>query len=165
MIVALNLQINYFDTSGPSYSDADGRGVLRGIRSYLSTKDINSVIYVQGIRPISDSVYGHQVSQCFGGAQETSMMPLMVPLIKRKLVASYPDATRGTPLVSMLNVREEVELMGAETCSSVLFTAASLRMLGFSVVVRESLVASRDSYLHSMGMTLLASELGVKILE
>ena len=164
MIIALNLQVNYFDPSGPSFSDGPWGLTLKYIQEYLASADPLSVLYIQGIRTLTDSVYGHQPSQSFVGAAETLMMPSIIPLIRRKIVASYPDATRGTPLLSMLSGTGEVELLGAETCSSVLFTAATLRMLGYSVMVREPLVASRDSYLHSMGMTLLSSELGVKIL-
>jgi nicotinamidase-related amidase len=163
MILALNLQVNYFDPSGLSYTGSWGRDVLPGIISYLSSVPTDQVIYVQGVRPIHSPFYVHQTTQSFVGAPETAMAPEIVKLIKTKVTATSPDATKGTTLLSLLKGKS-IELLGAETQSSILFTAATLKSLGYDVSIRESLVSSRDKDLHGMGMTLLSSELGVSIL-
>lgn len=57
----------------------------------------------------------------------------------------------------------EVEVVGVETHTSVLFTAEELRNRGYDVTVVEALTASRDDHLHGFAISVLRNSLGVRI--
>ncbi len=56
-----------------------------------------------------------------------------------------------------------IGIVGVETHTSVLFTAADLRNRNYDVTVVEPCVMSRDDYLHGCAITLMRHTLGVRI--
>jgi nicotinamidase/pyrazinamidase len=58
---------------------------------------------------------------------------------------------------------QSVFLAGVETHTSILFTSEELRNRGLNVTLLEPLTSSRDDYMHSVAVSLMANNLGVKI--
>ena len=57
----------------------------------------------------------------------------------------------------------KVILLGAETNSSVLFTAENLKYEGYNVEIPEPLVIARDDFSHTSAISLIADVLGIKV--
>ena len=75
------------------------------------------------------------------------------------------DAFFDTPFAPFLKRfgARHVGLAGLETHTSIMFTAESLRNIGYEVTVVEPCTMSRDDYMHNYAIALMRNFLGVRI--
>lgn len=167
IILAMNLQVNFFGTQGTSYLGADAEVRLASIREYLGSVDLDryALLYSLDIRAPQDRFYETHKTQCIVGSPDIMLMPGLPKGQSGTLITKRPSALFETPLLVYLNKFEpdKVVLIGAETNVGILFTAFDLRMKGFNVVVYEPLAVSRDEYLHNSAISTLVDSLGVEV--
>jgi nicotinamidase-related amidase len=167
IILAMNLQVNFFSAQGTSYLGADAETRLESIREYLNRVDLDryALLYSLDIRSPQDRFYETHKTQCIVGSPDVKLMPGLPKGQSGTIIAKRPSALHETPLLVYLSKFEpdRVVLIGAETNVGILFTAFDLRMKGFHVVVYEPLAASRDEYLHNSAISTLVDSLGVEI--
>lgn len=167
LILALNLQHSYFDPSGSCYMGPAAESARVRILEFLKGIDRNShaIILTRDIRNVEDPYYRDKVSCNYVGTKDIEMLPEFAGHVTGLCQVSRPSALYKSGLeaeIKKIGVHK-IYIVGAETHSSVLFTAADLRYRGYDVTVYEPLVVSRDEYLHGSGITLLSSELGVDV--
>lgn len=167
VVVCLNLQVNYFGTKGTSYLGEQAKVVKTRIIEELRRlpKEEFEVIHVRNVRSPEDTFYSHEATQNVVGTLDIQMVEGLPPCSSILVSATRPSAVWRTPLLTEIKKLEPgcVYLVGAETNSAVLFTAADLRYLGYNVRVPEPLVVARDSYVHSFAVSQMADVLGVHI--
>lgn len=167
VVICTNMQFNYFSSKGTSYLGGHSRIVKERISQVLRNLDYDKyeVIYTRDIRSPEDKFFSHVKTQCTVGTLDINMVDGLSRANSLVISATRPSAVWKTPLLSELRKSnpEEVYILGSETNSSVLFTAADLRYLGYIVKVPEPLVVARDEYLHNFAITLMAETLGVEV--
>lgn len=166
--VVLNAQWSYLHSSGSSYlGDEKAKTLKVRLQGYLDSLDAssNTIIFTKDIRSTDDSFWKHATTQNLVGSNDLNWVESLKPFISLPVHTSRPSAVFKTILSAEIRKHDpqEVVLVGVETHSSVLFTAADLKYQGFNVVVPESLVMSKDDYLHAAAVSLLADVLGVEV--
>lgn len=168
VIIALNMQKNYFSAKGSSFVGPIFKERQQKIVDYLASlkPETTELYYTRDIRSPEDSFWSFTTTQCVVGSTDIFMLdslPKGNPLI---ITTSRPSALYLTPLLSELrkHTPSKVTLVGAETDSSVLFTAAELRFRGYRVVVPEALVVAKDEYVHGASIAIMADNLGVEVI-
>lgn len=167
IILAMNLQVNFFSSQGTSYLGAEAEVRLASIREYLNKVDLDryALLYSLDIRSPQDKFYETHRTQCIVGSPDVKLMPGLPKGQSGTIISKRPSALFETPLSVYLSKFEpdSIVLLGAETNVGILFTAFDLRMKGFHVVVYEPLAASRDEYLHNSAISTLVDSLGVDV--
>jgi nicotinamidase-related amidase len=167
LVLALNMQVNYFDPRGTSFLGEDALKVRGDIVKFLHSlsRDTFEISYSRDVRSPQDAFYEGHTPQCIVGSGDTDMVPGLTGGDSLVFVARRPSALWKSPLINHIQKLEptRIILVGAETNVAVLFTAADLRYLGYRVIVPEPLVVSKDNYLHNAGITTLVDTLGVEV--
>jgi nicotinamidase-related amidase len=166
VVLALNLQQNYFEESGTSFLGPQAKDAMDRIKKYLSTLDNSwEIIYSLDIRSPGDMFFESQRTQCMVGTRDVIAVQGLKGSNHHSLISSRPSAMWATPLTHYLKKLEpaSVVIIGAETNSSVLFTAGDLRCSGYPVTVPERLVVAKDEYLHNAAISIMSDTLGVCI--
>jgi nicotinamidase-related amidase len=169
VILALNMQDNYFSPGGSSYLGESADRVSSAVKEYLRKVplDIFEIMYSRNVRSPQDDFYAGQKTQCIVGTQDINMIPGLVHGGSLVVTACKPSAVWKSSLVAHLKNLDptRIILVGAETNAAVLFTAADLRFLGYHVTVPEGMVAARDPYLHNFSITTMVDTLGVEVVK
>lgn len=168
VIVAINLQDNYFHSSGSSFLGEKALPVLQEIKDGLASAnpDRFEIVYTRDVRPPADPFYGHQKTQCVVGTSDINMVKGLTGAKSYVINAPKPSAAWGTSLAYEITRNEPsmVYLVGAETHSAILFTAAELRYRGIPVCVPEGLTVSKDEYMYNAAIALMSDVLGVEVM-
>jgi len=167
VVICTNMQFNYFSSKGTSYLGEHSKAVKLRVSQTLKELDFDKfeVFHTRDVRSPEDKFYAHTKTQCTVGTLDINMVDGLAGANSLVIASTRPSALWKTPLLSEIkkNDPEEIYLIGAETNSAVLFTAADLRFLGYTVKVPEPLVVARDEYLHNFAITLMADTLGVEV--
>lgn len=167
LILVMNMQHGYFDPQGTSYLGGQALTVAKRIFVFLSSLDrkCSHVLLTRDLRSVEDSFFAGQRSINYVGTKDVEILPGFQDLADGVVNTCRPSALSGSVLLAEMKKLDigKVVLVGAETQSSLCFTAADLRFRGYQVTVPEPLAVSRDAYLHNFAITLLTSELGVDV--
>lgn len=169
VVVCCNMQWNYFHCKGTEYMGEAAKTVHKRISSYLRSLSLEryAIFYTRDVRSPEDNFYAHQKTQCIVGTEDVIMMGELTSTSSLVVSATRPSAVWRTPLESEIKKHspDQVILIGAETHSAILFTAADLKTKGFNVIVPEPLVTARDEYSHCAGISILADVLGISVVQ
>jgi len=169
VIVAINLQENYFSDKGSSFLGEGAKSVLQEIKDCLASLDPKKyeIVYTRDVRPPMDPFYGHQRTQCIVGTDDVNMVKGLSGAKSYVINASKPSSAWGTSLYFEIsrNEPEHVFLVGAETHSAILFTAAELRYRGIPIYVPEGMTVSRDEYMYNASIAIMSDVLGVEVVK
>jgi nicotinamidase-related amidase len=164
MIVVMCPQNSFLDPKGSVYMGEKAEVLKVRLVDYLSgyggkrvffrEKHAESDTFFSSDRTHSvANTYDYNVCNCFKG---------LADLFFDKIRYSGFYET-GFDVMLKQNHIQNVILAGVETHTSLLFTSEEFRNRGMSVILLEPLTASRDDYMHSVAITLMANNLGVKI--
>lgn len=167
VLLCMNLQWNYFHEEGTSFLGRKASALHKGITDYLKGFDYEStaIFYTRDVRAPTDSFYKNQRTQCIVGTTDINMVEDLRYANSPVFTAIRPDATYRTKLLSAIKEQNpsEVTLIGAETQSSILMTAARLSTLGFNVKVIEPLVCSREDHLHNASISIMTEHYNIEV--
>lgn len=167
VVLCLNLQVNYFSSKGSSYLGEKAKLVRDCITRDLRNLDhgIYDIIYTRDVRSPEDTFYSHAKTQCTVGTLDVNMVEGLSRAKSLVISASRPSAVWRTPLLSEIKKSDpaNVYLVGAESDSAVLFTAADLKNQGYNVKVVEPLIVCKDLYLHNFSITIMTDNLGIDV--
>ena len=170
VVIAHNLQWAYLNSKGNAYlGDEKAKALKERLKSWLGDLDIeDTLVYLtKDIRSVEDEFYSSQNSRCLVGSDDLRLVEYFQKYTNTIIQTTRPSALYKTPLLGMLSKYKihKVFLVGVETHMSVLFTAYDLKCRGFDVSVIEPLVGSKDDYMHSSAIALMANDLGIDVLE
>ena len=164
LYLAMGLQACFFSPEGTFYLGEDrSKKLLSDILSFLNGK--STVMLTTSIHRPDDGFYGSEPTSCIVGSRDVVMMPEVPGRYKLRAVCERPNLLHNQQVKNLLSSIDiaTVHIVGAETHSCVLFTAAAMRDANHRVIVHPGLLASRDSYLHDSALTIMSSTLGVEI--
>lgn len=160
-------QSAFFNEGGRHYSTRSGivRDKIRELIGSLSNND--AYITLKHVRSMRDNFWSHDVSSFYVGSGDVND-PVALPgnpLVS--LSNRTPDITSELDVRTTLKTLDprRVILIGARTHLEILFSAQSIRSMGFSVSVKESCCFSEFEHLHNMSIALMADSLGVDVTE
>lgn len=164
MLIVMCPQNSYLDPKGSVYLGNKAEILKVRLIDYFSTF-VGRRVFFREKHAERDAFFvndkTHSVVNTYDFSVEDSL---------KKYADIYYDKTRhsgffetGFEILLKKEKVAEVTIVGLETHTSVLFTAEELRNRGIDVTVIEPLVASRDEYMHTAAISIMANHLGVKV--
>lgn len=164
LYIAIGVQRCFFSSEGTLFPGQQALQALSLIETFLAGKEENT-IFSRLIRNPEDSYYLNEPTYCIVGSSDIEFAGRFSKVSKTRIVAQRPSLVKIPSFMSIVKKIDvdTVHIVGAETHSSVLFTVADLRDLGYRVVIYPSMLVSRDQYLHDSAITIMASTLGAEV--
>lgn len=167
LILACGIQNAYLHPEGSKYLGEQAEIIDTRLKSFFKTSlNPGTIVYiVREVRQPDDSFFPEEKTQSLVGTRDIQVPEFYKSHTKLFINSMRYNALYRTPLESEIyKIKpERIFLVGFETHLFILFTAEELRNRGYSVTVIEPLVASRDEYLHAVGITLMRNFLSVEI--
>jgi len=164
----MGLQQSYLHNTGGRYLGERGEVLKARLKEWLNNLDKSSNIlyFVREIHGQEDAFYRTGITHSLVGSGDIEVMEHFKSHMKLVVNATRYSALHKTMLESELSKIKppKITLIGVETHTFVMFTAADLRYRGYEVEVIEPLVAAEDDYMHGVGLTVMANTLGVNVL-
>lgn len=169
LVLCCGLQNTYFSKNGTKYLGEKSETFKIRIKSYLKglNKEKFIVYLMREIHRPDDYFYSSGITHSLAGTKDIEIPEIFKPYIKLIFnINTYNGFYRTLLDSELVKIKpDKVILIGAETHTTVLFTAEELRNRGYNTYVIEPLVMSEDDYLHAIGMTLMKNFLAVNTTE
>jgi nicotinamidase-related amidase len=164
MLLVMCPQNSYLDPQGSVYMGDKAEVLKVRLADYLSTY-VGRRVFFREKRAERDTFFVNDKTHSVVNTSSYSVEDSL-----KKYADIYYDKTRhsgffetGFEILLKKERVTEVTIVGLETHTSVLFTAEELRNRGIEVTVIEPLVASRDDYMHTAAISIMANHLGVRV--
>lgn len=163
MLVILSGQRSYFGSGGPN------KEILPKIVTCAQkVRAAGGFVFLdREIRDVEDSFFfGHETENIVG-TPGIDYMQSLIPVASTSSQSSLLDRSRLGRLLSEIRKHnpDRVFVCGAETHAAVLLTAYGLKVHGVDVHVVEPLCFSREEYLHSSAIAILADGYKIEVVD
>lgn len=172
ILMVLNAQNAFFDKDGAVYLGEKADILRIRLVDYISTFN-GKRLFFREKHSKTDRFFTTDRTHSIATTRESEIHPdFKIPSSLREHADEFYDKTRynaffRTGLEDYLKREKasDIELVGVETHTSILFTAEELRNRGYDVSVIEPCTGSRDDFLHGAAISILRNSLGVRIKE
>jgi len=160
----MNAQNSFLSQDGSVYMGEKAETLKVRLLDYISSYR-GKVLFFREIHAMDDTFFVNEKTHSIATTTDCLIHNSLRGKTCNFFDHSRYDSFHGTSLEPHLK-REKVTsvtMVGVETHTSVLFTAESLRNRDYPVKVIEPCCMSRDDYMHSCAVSLMANSLGVRI--